>query len=366
MSVLIKRIDSSSGGSSSGCYPPGNVSNVLVSGGSKIVLIRFSDPNDSIEGATTLSTWSSTIIVRKKGTPPSSIKDGDIVLTNTERNKYKDEYFIDNNVENNNIYYYRFYTISTDKVYNNSSDMIYKIEAKNIDSDIKNNSWDQISKASELGIASSIWNIGDEIDITLSGSYNETITLQIWDFNHFNKSDGSGKAGICFGMKNLMQSEDYISKTSGYGNEDGWGSSYMRKTVMNKIYQSMPDEIKSKIKLVNIESTKGGSTGEGANIGVPTDDYIFLPGVCEAYYSTSKPQSNFQKQFSLLTDNNSRIKKLKNGSGSANYWWTRDADESYYTAYNCISSTGSISKMYGNPNGAFTASKCGICFIFNI
>ena len=58
-------------------------------------------------------------------------------------------------------------------------------------------SWAQIAQASELGIASSLWSVGDEIDITVSG---EKLTLVIMGFSHDDKADGSGKAGITFGM----------------------------------------------------------------------------------------------------------------------------------------------------------------------
>ena len=38
---------------------------------------------------TTLSTWKSTIIVRKEGSAPKSPTDGVVILTNTSRDKYK-------------------------------------------------------------------------------------------------------------------------------------------------------------------------------------------------------------------------------------------------------------------------------------
>ena len=66
MSVLIKRIDSSSGGGSSKGYPPGNVTNVTIKGGNKKVTIKWTDPDDVVIGDKTLSTWQSTSLVRKK------------------------------------------------------------------------------------------------------------------------------------------------------------------------------------------------------------------------------------------------------------------------------------------------------------
>ena len=54
MSVLIKRIDSSSGGGSSKGYPPGNVTNVTIKGGNKKVTIKWTDPDDVVIGDKTL------------------------------------------------------------------------------------------------------------------------------------------------------------------------------------------------------------------------------------------------------------------------------------------------------------------------
>ena len=88
MSILIKRTDTNSSGGSSKGYPPGNVFNVEVIGSYKKVNIKWSDPDDIVVGDKTLSTWKSTILVRKKGSIPTSISDGTIVLENTERNKY--------------------------------------------------------------------------------------------------------------------------------------------------------------------------------------------------------------------------------------------------------------------------------------
>ena len=116
MSVLIKRIDSSSGGGSSKGYPPGNVTNVTIKGGNKKVTIKWTDPDDVVIGDKTLSTWQSTTLVRKKGSIPTSIKDGDIVLETTEKNKYKNTEYTDNNLEID-TYYYRFFVCNTDKIY---------------------------------------------------------------------------------------------------------------------------------------------------------------------------------------------------------------------------------------------------------
>ena len=98
MSVIMRNICGGSNGGSSKGFPPGDVNIISINSGVKSCKIKFSDPDNSIYNNTTLSIWSSTIIVRKEGSAPTSIKDGDIILINTERNKYKDNYFVDNNV----------------------------------------------------------------------------------------------------------------------------------------------------------------------------------------------------------------------------------------------------------------------------
>ncbi len=357
MSVLIKRIDSSSGGGSSKGYPPGNVTNVTIKGGYKKVTIKWTDPDDVVIGDKTLSTWQSTTLVRKKGSIPTSIKDGIVILETTEKNKYKNTEYSDNNLEIG-TYYYRFFVCNTDKIYNNDSSMIYSATVVEFDPVLKNNTWEQIAVASELGMASDLWKVGDEIDITLSGTFNETVTLQIWDFKHFDKSDGSGKAGIVFGMKHLMKNAQQMNGSD--INSGGWNNTYMKKTVMQNIYNSMPSNLQSYIKEVNTYANQGGASSS-SSIGKLSKDKVFLPGMTELFGpSVRSDQSNTesnQKQFPIFTDDNSRIKKMNNGSGDAKYWWTRSP---YYRSSNdfIYVSSGGYSNIY-NPSLSH-----GVCFCF--
>ncbi len=359
MSVIMRNICGGGGSSSSSKgFPPGDATNISVRSGYKCAKLKWTDPDTSVYNGATLSTWSSTIIVRKEGSAPTSIKDGTVVLTNTTKNKYKDTEFVDNNVVANKTYYYRFYTLSTDKVYNDSTSMIYKVKILEVDSILKNNSWEQINVISESGIASSIWNIGDEIDITLSGTYNETVTLQIWDFNHFDKSDGSGKAGIVFGMKNLMKNEQVLnSYNSTYG---GWNNTYMKTHDMSNILESMPSSLQSYIKEVNTYASQGNGI-QSPSVGTLSKDKVFLPGFIEVgnnWPSQNQTESN-QKKFPIFTDNDSRIKKMSNGSGNAYFWWTRSpvCDDTY--RFYVVGEDGS--SRSGLSNDSY-----GVCFCFNI
>ena len=354
MSVIMRNISGGGSGSSSKGFPPGDVTNIYIVSGNKYVKLKWTDPNTSVYNGSTLSTWSSTIIVRKEGSAPTSIKDGTVVLTNTTKNKYSSTPYTDSNVTVGKTYYYRFYTLSTDKVYNDSTSMIYAIKVLAADPVLKNNTWEQIAAISESGVASSLWKVGDEIDLTLSGSFNETVTLQIWDFNHFVKSDGSGKAGICFGKKNLMENKQYMNTSN--ANSGGWNNTAMKKIVMINIYNSMPTDLQNVIKEVNTYANIGGGS-TSSNAGRPSKDKVFLPGCTEVGFTYQSNTESNQKQFPIFTDNNSRIKKMNNGSGDAYFWWTRSP--SYGNAYNFCSVISDGGSYYDGASNYY-----GVCFCF--
>ena len=364
MSIIMRNISGGGSSSSSKGFPPGDATNISVRSGYKCAKLKWTDPDPSIYNGTTLSTWSSTIIVRKEGSAPTSIKDGTIVLTNTTKNKYKDTEFTDNNVVVGKTYYYRFYTLSTDKVYNDSTSMIYSIKVLSVDSTLKNNTWEQINAVSEAGIASSLWKIGDEIDLILKNKdtstiYDQTITLQIWDFNHFDKSDGSGKAGICFGMKNLMKNTFDFA-----GDYATWDANSSIRPFMNNLFNNyIPSDLQSYIKQVNLYTYCRSGTPA---TGTLTKDKIFLPGAAEvdktgsAEYCGDYNQELNQKQFPIFTDYDSRIKKMNNGSGRTYEWWTRSTIYGNYGRIYYVTSGGAVSGCSSYD------TKNGLCFCFNI
>ena len=239
------------------------------------------------------------------------------------------------------------------------------IEVQTIKPILNDNAWEDIIWASENNCIPDTWKIGDEIDLTLNGQYfNETVTLQIWDFNHYDKSNGTGKAHILFGMKHLMKTERQMNATN--TNVCGWNDSYMKNVVMNDIYESIPKYIRNNIKEVYTYANAGNGSKSKAK-GLLSKDKVFLPGLteCCSDWSGQNSTETGQKKFPIFTNDNSRIKKLNNGSGNASLWWTR-SPHYYYNSYFCYFNDSGASSSNTSDFSSGGVCFCGVCFCFNI
>lgn len=92
----------------------------LVSSGK--VYVKWTDPADIIVEGSPLATWAGTLLVRKAGAPPSSRRDGVIVLDSKERNQYSTKYFCDSGLSNGVTYYYKFFPYTTTNAYTDSGE----------------------------------------------------------------------------------------------------------------------------------------------------------------------------------------------------------------------------------------------------
>ena len=123
----------------------------------------------------------------------------------------------------------------------------YKEEA---DPSFSTMSWDIISDIADSGRASEVFNTGDEKELVIdefgfdynSGGHKysashikSTYHIQILGFNHDDLADGTGKASITFGIKETMNYNKPIPAQYNFS---------------SKIYDAMPDQLKSKIKTV--------------------------------------------------------------------------------------------------------------------
>ena len=180
--------------------------------------------------------------------------------------------------------------------------------------------------------------------------------MQIVGFNHDDLSDGSGKAGITFGMKNLYYSEYQINSTS--TSAGGWDECLMRTSTMQTLFNNLPDELQSMIKLVNKKATSGGRS---TSITTSQDKLwlyseVELNGTTESGYKDEGTQYEYWQSHNNDSD---RIKKLNDGTGSDNNYWLRSPYTRFSNAFRYIYSDGSVA-------GNSASSPGGVCFCFCI
>lgn len=179
---------------------------------------------------------------------------------------------------------------------------------------LANNSWALISYISRAGRAQDYWNIGDEKTVELSNG--ETLTLQIYDFNHDDRSDGKGKAGITFGSKNVLATTYQMNETN--TNVGSWKESKFRVSDVPDIWDLLPSDLSANI----LEVTKTTTAGNVSTSIVSTSDKIFIPAMVEVGGSIEGYDYSVEGElYPIFSNNNSRIKK--DADGVAHTWWLR-------------------------------------------
>lgn len=213
---------------------------------------------------------------------------------------------------------------------------------------LANNSWEQIANASEAGVASTIWNVGDTKDIIVGS---ETLKVEIVGFNHDDLADGSGKAGITFGLKNLMVNTRKMNSTN--TNAGGFTGSDMYDWLQGTLLNNLPSDLHAVVKSVN-KKTSAGNQSSTINTNAMK---IFLFSEIEIFGRIRYSYSGEGTQYSRFANASSRIKYLSNGSGSAVWWWERSPYYDYTENFCNVYSDGDASN-YGSRNSG------GVCFGF--
>lgn len=392
------RTNSTSGDSSlSDLQVPLNpVSNLHVQLKTDLIEIMWTDPLDKYadelgnvtdEGDQLVSQFAYTKVVRKIGSLPSGPDDGEAIVSATTRNQYQSTPYIDSAIQPGNTYYYGLYVYNMAGVHSEGvfSEGFTPVQYDPI---LGNNSWDIIDDACNKGLEQSLWAVGDEIDISVMG---ETVTCLILGFKHDDLADGSGKASITFGLKNLMSFLNPQSITVGnyafYRHNTG-----MRNWFDTTLYNGIEDSLRTKLKQVtknsvhqrwNVDRTDyPGGTSISTKAYFDSEKsgavYVFPFGAAEiksAIVSSGEGryESGMAREgnpYSYYTTQSSVIKSLPNGIGAATEWMLRTT--SHLTGDSSGSQVCYINKYapgYYNdsvPDGDPTANTYGICFGFCI
>lgn len=214
---------------------------------------------------------------------------------------------------------------------------------------LANMAWADVGVVAAAGAAASVFSIGATKDVTLTTG--EKITLRIEDFNHDDLAAG-GKAPISFMMQDLLATT--YNMNSSNTNAGGWSSTAMRSRMATFLSQ-LPADLRAIIKPV----IKKGTAGSQSTTIQNTTDSLWLPSPKEVgLLTTDAGYSGEGTQYPLFVDNASRIKKLSNGAGSANLWWTRGPYTGNSTYFICVYTSGSYSSSYASDTYGVCLGLC--------
>ncbi len=216
---------------------------------------------------------------------------------------------------------------------------------------LEENTWEEIAVASSSGMANKYWKVGDEKTLSL-GSLGMA-TLQIYDFNHDDLASGIGKAGITFGLKNLLNTTQHMEPSG--TNSGSFIGTCLYDWMMQTVWYALPANLRSAIKPVKKKTSAGGRSTT-----IRTDNMsLFLFSQVECTGLSTMTAAGEGTKYPIFTSDASRMKSLSNGSGNKSEWWTRSPYVSNTSSYVCVGTTGGV----GTASATYYR---GICFGFCI
>ena len=211
---------------------------------------------------------------------------------------------------------------------------------------LENYSWADIGAISKAGKAEEYFLVGDQKNIKINGV---DYAVEIVGFNHDDLADGSGKAGITFGMVDSLST--YYPMNASNTNVNGWGGSVRRSELQTTVFAQLDADLQKVIKTVN-KSTSAGNKSSTINIYADT---LFLFSETELFGTTSYSVGSEGKQYAKFTTNASRIKKV---NGTARSWWERSPRLSTSTEFCYVSATGTAGTNSASGNAGIAFGFC--------
>lgn len=293
------------GGSFKG-FSVGGVSDIDYTSMDQTIKLKWNDPEDIKIDGVTLAKWAGTVVVRNSDHYPISPDDGEVAVDNKTHGAYAETWFDDTGLENNQKYYYRLFTYTTNGVYNLEAYNVFYASPSDIPENFGDATWDDIVRACNTHAVPETWVIGNKK--TLNKTDGGSLEFLLIGKKHDNLSDGSGKAELTFGLNG------YINKTE-TGNPY-WPSSYMRRTYLPTVEAAFPETVRQSIKKVTKKSYRSTASQKIET----TDDTLWWFSASELGYSGGE---DLGKAYPIFTDDNSR----KRGTS----YWTRNSYR--YTQY---------------------------------
>lgn len=209
----------------------------------------------------------------------------------------------------------------------------YEVTAKRFNSSLNENTWEEIRNASDEGLASSYWKVGDYKDFVLNGTAgsmsftDEPVRAVIIGFDHNSAREGTNKIHFQI-LQN--QSGRNIALYGAYMQPNqtdpgGWEDTYMHDTIMPELLDTLPQDLRNVLKTVTKWTDNTGGQGD-STVLTSTEETLFLLSSYEVYGKTlgaHPDESSYQQRYTYWAEGNSKTAYRHNDTGTKCPWWLR-------------------------------------------
>lgn len=228
------------------------------------------------------------------------------------------------------------------------------VQVVGIPQNFATDSWLTIASVAESGTASNYYNIGDTKTVNLPGI--GSMDFEIADFNHdyLSGSTSAQTAGITLITKNLLYTTYKMNNSD--TNVGGFPASQLYQTLSTTIFNALPAELQNVAKTIYKWYGTGNNTSNGqwfgSKIWIPLEYELFGSS---SFGPTTEQSTGNARKYPIFTDKNSRIKRMNNGSGNANYYWAASPNRDNANNFVIVNTDGTI-------NNGSAANLYGVAF----
>ena len=172
-----------------------------------------------------------------------------------------------------------------------------------------------------------------------------SVTMQILGFNHDERADGAGRAGITFGSRGIVGTHAMNADDSTSG---GWRDSSLRAWMNDDLLAQLPDDVAAAIVPVTKYANATGETTDPASV-VATTDTLWAPAYAELgghmdiaddphddVYNAEGSQYQLYADLGASWDTPNDILAIS----GVERWWERTADPMDGRYFMCVGEDG--------------------------
>ena len=250
---------------------------------------------------------------------------------------------------------------------------VYFIALEFIPAVLNNATWAQVKQASDSGVASNYWAVGDTKQITINGKVSDGLTLSnystyvyIIGFDHNSSVEGTGIAfggfktaqtsgtdvALCdSGYNSSKNSGQWFNMNNNNSTTGGWASCNMRNNTLSLVKAALPSDLQSVLKTTTIYTDNTGGSSTAASYVTATQDDLYLLAEFEIFgartYANSAEQTK-QQQYAYYVAGNSKVKYRHDSTATAVIWWERSVYATSASYFCYVASSGTASNYGGS------------------